>query len=512
MTAQTLATVEMRGVCKSYPGVRALRGVDLTLNGGEVHCLVGENGAGKSTLMRILSGAERPDEGEILIDGGPIAEFSPKTAHLHGVSMIYQEVDLVPELSIAQNMFLGHEPVQQGVFLSERAMNAQAEEVLGSLGVVLPVTAAVSSLSSANGRFVQIAKALTRNARVLIMDEPSAVLSDHELEGLFEVVDRLRTRGIAIVYISHRLEEVFRLADRVTVLRDGEVVASMPAEQATQEAVIQKMVGREIKDQYVRTGSPQNEVALRTVELSANGRFESINIEVRKGEILGVAGLVGAGRSSLLGAIAGDVKTDRGHVEVLGKRSKHRLRSRIRDGVALVPEDRRGAGLAVGRSVGENLALANLDVLAVGPLMRRRRANKLAADLIQRLGIKTPSARQPVKFLSGGNQQKVVLGKWLSRGVTVLLLDEPTVGVDVGAKREIYTLMDELTRAGMAIIMASSELPEVLGMSDRIIVLSEGRLTAQLNRNDATQENIMEAAVPRSTRVSVPVAEGGDPR
>jgi len=495
--------VRMAGITKSYPGVAALRGVDFTVRAGEVHCLVGENGAGKSTLMRILTGAEQPDEGTVAVAGHVASQLRPAEAHRLGVSAIYQETDLVPELTVVQNMFLGHEPRTRFGTLDRAAMRREAQRVLGELNVSLPVDAKVSELTAANAQLVQIAKALTRETRVLIMDEPGAVLSDHELKTLFEIVADLRRRGLGIVYISHRLEELLRIGDRVTVMRDGRWVSTKDVSGTSVPEIIQAMVGRELTDQYHKSPVARDEVVLSVRGLSVRDHFHDVSFDLRRGEILGLAGLVGAGRSTLLSCLFGMIRAQSGTVTLDGKPLRPRSPvDAIERGIGLVPEDRRGTGLVLSGSVADNLALPSLDRLSRGVLLRPKMLRELARTSVAELRVKTPSAAQPTRFLSGGNQQKVVLGKWLARGVSVLLLDEPTAGVDVGAKAEIYALINKLAADGISIVMASSDLPEVLGMSDRVLVMSEGRITAELSAAEATQEAIMSYAVPASAAIA----------
>jgi ABC-type sugar transport system ATPase subunit len=491
--------VRLRGITKSYPGVAALRGVDFDLRSGEVHCLIGENGAGKSTLIRMLTGAEQPDSGIVAIGSEEFSGLRPQLAHRLGVSAIYQETDLVPQLTVAQNIFLGHEPKGRSGILDRRAMRREAQRVLKDLGVSFSVDSVVGDLTAANAQLVQIAKALSRNCRVLIMDEPGAVLSGRELEALFDVVRSLRERGLGIVYISHRLEELMLIGDRVTVMRDGLRVQTRAVGETSVADIIQAMVGRPLGEQYAKTAVVEDEVVLSVRGLTVRGHFEDVGFDLHRGEILGLAGLVGAGRSSLLNSIFGAVSTDAGEVVLRGEVRKFRSPQQAIDaGIGLVPEDRRGDGLVLSRSVQENLTLPSLGRLSRGPVMQSGRFAAVTSKFIDDLHIKTPSPAQAVQFLSGGNQQKVVLAKWLARGVSVLLLDEPTAGVDVGAKSEIYALMDKLAAEGMAILMVSSELPEVLGMSDRVLVMAEGRITRELQRHEATQEKIMTYAVPTS--------------
>ncbi len=438
--------VRMTGITKTYPGVAALRGVDFDLRAGEVHCLVGENGAGKSTLMRTLTGAEQPDQGVIAIAGTQSSGMRPSTAHRLGVSAIYQETDLVPELTVAQNMFLGHEPRKKFGILDRATMRTEARRVLNELKVSLSPDAKVSELTAANGQLIQIAKALTRNCRVLIMDEPGAVLSDHELNTLFDIVANLRARGLGIIYISHRLEEVLHIGDRVTVMRDGRWVETNDVKKTSVPEIIRAMVGRSLNDQYSKVSVVREEVALSVQGLSVRNHFTDVSFDLRQGEILGLAGLVGAGRSSLLNCLFGAIPSDSGVVLVNGRPLQAKQPSQAIDrGIGLVPEDRRGAGLVLSRSVQENLTLPSLDRLSKSVALRPTALREITNRYIEDLRIKTPSPSQPVQFLSGGNQQKVVLAKWLARGVSVLLLDEPTAGVDVGRKERDLRL-DE--RAG----------------------------------------------------------------
>jgi ABC-type sugar transport system ATPase subunit len=497
------ALVRMTSITKTYPGVRALGGVDFELLPGEVHCLVGENGAGKSTLMRILTGAEQSDQGVIVIGGREFSGYRPIEAIRLGVSSIYQETDLVPEMTVTQNMFLGHEIRGRLGLLNHSAMEEAARRVLDELNVAVPVDAIVAHLTPAHAQQVQIGKALTRDCRVLIMDEPSAVLSDHELETLFRTIETLKSKGIGIVYISHRLDEILELGDRVTIMRDGKAITTQRVADTSIPEIVNLMVGRDLQDQFGKSPAVLGDVVLSVSGLTLPGFFTDINLQVRRGEIVGLAGLVGAGRTSLLNSIFGQLPADSGSIELDGDQLKAKNPwQAINRGIGLVPEDRRGQGLVLLRSVQSNITLPSLDRLSTAGVIRWKAVREAAAKFISDLRIKTPSAAQPAQFLSGGNQQKVVLAKWLARDVAVLLLDEPTVGVDIGAKHEIYAVMNDLASRGMGILMASSDMPEILGMSDRIIVMSEGRITAEFTREEATQEGIMRAAVPMSAVAS----------
>jgi ribose transport system ATP-binding protein len=489
--------LEMRGISKSYPGVAALDGVDFTVAAGEVHALVGENGAGKSTLMRILAGAERRDAGEIRIDGRPAPLDSPHEAMARGIAMIYQELNLLPHLSVSENLFLGREPSRAlPGFIDFRSLHHHARKLIAELGVDLDVRASVERLSLAQRQMVEIARACSREARLLAMDEPSATLTQHELERLFQLVASLRERGAGIVYISHRLEEIFQIADRVTVLRDGRVVGTHAIADTSREELIRMMVGRELRERIPKRPAALGEVALEARGLRRGRSVRDVSLAVRKGEVVGVGGLVGAGRTELARCLFGADRLDAGQILLDGRELRLRTpRDAIRAGIALVPEDRKGAGLILSMAVRENLTLANLRSLARGSFIDRRRERTVAAELVSSLAIRTPSTEQPAGLLSGGNQQKTVLARWLFTDARVLIFDEPTRGIDVGAKTEIYELMNTLAARGVAILMISSELLELLGMSDRILVMHEGRMAGEVRRDgDWSQERVMALA------------------
>lgn len=486
----------MRNISKQYPGVRALDDVTLTVEAGEVHALLGENGAGKSTLMKILAGAQPMDHGEILLHGRPVVIDTPQRAMDHGISIIYQEFNLVPYLSAGENIFLGREP--RGVipgFVDFRTLYAESQRVLDRLGVRIDARSPVNMLSVAQQQMVEIAKATSKQCRIIIMDEPSATLTEHELQALFGLIRRLKGEGVSIVYISHRLEEIFDVCDRATVMRDGKWIATRPVKELNREEIIRLMVGRELGEAIPKVAAHVGEPALTVRNLSRAGVLHDISFTVHRGEILGLAGLVGAGRTETARAIFGADPLDGGQIELFGKPVRIRApRDAIRLGIGLVTEDRKQQGLVLGMAVRENNTLANLDSLSRLGFIRRRAEQKVAEEYRVSLSIKTPSIEQSVQNLSGGNQQKVVLAKWLFTGSKVLIFDEPTRGIDVGAKSEIYKLMNELAAQGCAIIMISSELPEVLGMSDRILVMHEGTITGELLRADATQEKVMHLA------------------
>ncbi|MFI0709679.1 sugar ABC transporter ATP-binding protein [Streptomyces inhibens] len=502
--------LRVEGVTKSFPGVRALDGVDLTLRTGEVHVLLGENGAGKSTLIKMLSGAHRPDDGRILVAGGPDgAHDGPREVHIRsaqdaerlGIATIYQEFNLVPGLTVAENIFLGRQPRTALGLIDKKTMRARAAELLRRVRLDVSPNTPVAELGIARLQMVEIAKALSLDARVLIMDEPTAVLTSEEVETLFGIVRELRDTGVGIIFITHHLEEIGALGDRVTVLRDGRSVQEVPAS-TDEDELIRLMVGRDIAEQYPRQrpdepGAP----LLRVRGLTRNGTkagpvFEGIDFEVRAGEVVGLAGLVGAGRTEVVRAIFGVDRYDAGTVEIDGTQlARGDVRAAMRAGLGLVPEDRKGQGLVLDASLQDNLTLARLDRDTRGGLVDRGAQRREAAAVAGQLKVRMSGLAQPARTLSGGNQQKIVIGKWLLADTKLLILDEPTRGIDVGAKVEIYQLINELTASGRAVLMISSDLPEVLGMSDRVLVMSQGRLAGELSAEEATQDAVMELAL-----------------
>ncbi len=487
--------LRMRAIRKSFPGVLALDDVDLEVEAGEVHVLLGENGAGKSTLMKVLSGSLRKDSGEIALDGLPVEIQGPRHAQELGIRIIYQELNLVPPLSAAANIFLGREPGRWGV-LDRRAAEREAARLLGELGVDVDPARPVRELGIAHQQMVEVAKALREEGRILIMDEPTSALTASEIGQLFAAIERLRGRGASIVYISHRLEEIARIGDRATVMRDGRRVAIVPARSTPIGELVRLMVDREVGEHFPRRRTAPGEELLRVEHLSRRGPVHDVSFTLRRGEILGITGLLGAGRTELARTLVGAEVADAGTVRLKGREVKVRRPSdALAHGLGLVPEDRKTQGLVLGLSVARNVALPNTRRLSPLGIVRAAAETALADRWVRDMRIKTPSLSQPARLLSGGNQQKVVLGKWLAADVDVLIVDEPTRGIDVGAKVEIYDLMNALTAEGKGILMISSELPEVLGMSDRVLVMRGGRVVAEIEAARTTQAEVLAHAL-----------------
>ena len=487
---------ELRDISKAFPGVQALSAVSFAIRAGEVHVLLGQNGAGKSTLMKILCGAYRADAGELLQNGEPVSIRSPADARRLGIAVIFQEFSLVPYLSVAENVFLGREP--RGRFpgtIDHGRMHAGARRLLDMLGVDLDTHALVHTLGVAQQQVVEIAKALSQDARILVFDEPTSALSDRETERLFAVIRRLQAEGVAMVYISHRLPEVFQIGERITVLRDGRCVATVGVGETTPDELVNLMIGRRIDMQYTREYCTPGEVLLEVRDLAAVNGVAEINLAVRAGEIVGLAGLVGAGRSEVARAIFGADRTTAGEVLILG-RPRHGGPDRsVRMRAALIPESRKQEGLALIRTVSDNLVLASLARLFPRRWFSPGTAVRTAQANIEQLRIATPGARQEVQFLSGGNQQKVVVGKWLNAEARVYLFDEPTRGIDVGAKAEVFALIDRLVKEGAGVLMISSELAEVVKVCDRAYVMRGHRIVGELARGELTEENILRLAM-----------------
>ena len=488
--------LEMRGIDKSFPGVHALDSVDLDLRTGEVLALLGENGAGKTTLIKVLGGAYVPDAGSIRIGGNPLRISNPIDAQRAGVAIIYQEFNLVPHLTARENIFLGQEDARMG-FVSHRREAAGARELFGRIGVDVDPEARCSELTVAQQQIVEIAKALSQDARIIVMDEPSATLTSREVDRLFEVIADLKRHGIGVIYISHRLEEIFRVADRVMVMRDGMLVGTRRVADITRGRMIEMMVGRKLENEFPARTCRAGAERLVVRGLSRGTSVRDVSFSVRGGEVLVLTGLVGAGRTEAARLIFGADRADSGQVLLDGRELRIRSpRDAIAGGLCLLTEDRKSQGLVLAHSVRENFGLPNLPRLARAGFVRRRAESKALARYVEALKIKIPHQEETVANLSGGNQQKVVLAKWLQAHCDVVIFDEPTRGIDVGAKYEIYVLINELAAAGKAILMISSELPEVLGMADRILVMHDGRITGQiLDVAAATQEQVMELAV-----------------
>jgi ribose transport system ATP-binding protein len=486
--------LEMRGIGKSFPGVKALQGVSLTVREGQVHALLGENGAGKSTLIKILSGAYARDEGEIHWEGRPVQIHGPEDAQALGISTIYQEFNLAKDLTVAENIFLGQLP-RKGLRVDWSTARRKARELLDRLGAKFSVDATVLRLSVAEQQLVEIAKALNRKTRILVMDEPSAVLGEGDLERLFEVVRSLQAQGIGIVYISHRLVEIFALADEVTVLKDGRYVATKRVAEVKMDDLIRLMIGRDLKDVYPKRSPQLGPVLLEVKNLRRPKLVHDVSFKLHAGEIVGFSGITGSGRTEVVRAVFG---ADPHTAEMTVEGRPFRPRSptdAIRRGIALVTEDRKGQGLFLKLNVAINTTISGLRQVCQAGVIRRARENVLVEKYIRDLRIKTPSSKFIVVNMSGGNQQKVILARWLSVNTKILIMDEPTRGIDVGSKAEIYQIMDELTKQGVGIIMISSELPEILGMSDRIMVMREGTIVGELDREAASEEAIMKHAV-----------------
>jgi rhamnose transport system ATP-binding protein len=484
--------LQLDGVVKSFPGVRALKGVSFDVRGGEVHALLGENGAGKSTLIKVMSGVYAPDAGTISVDGQAVTLDGPHAARARGIATIYQELLLFPELSVAENIFAGHAPRARLGGLDWRAMRAQAQKLLQSLDIHdLHVDDLVGTLSVGNRQRVEILRALSQDARVLIMDEPTAALGEHDVRRLFEIVRTLRSRGVGIVYISHRMEEIFLLADRVSVLRDGEYVGTRQVAETNAGELVQMMVGRRIEHLFPKNEVPIGAPVLEVRDLVRLPATRGIGFSLHAGEILGLAGLVGSGRSELAQAIFGVTPAQSGEIRLGGQAVRITSPAQARGlGIAYVPEDRGTQGLVRPMTVRENVSLSVFRRISHGGFIDAAAERQLADDAVAQFSIRTAGIEQIVGKLSGGNQQKIVLGKWLATNPRVLILDEPTRGIDVGAKAEIHRIMGELAKQGLAILMISSELPEVLGMSDRVLVVREGRIAAEFSRADALPERV----------------------
>lgn len=488
--------LKAEGISKQFPGVQALEKVDFDLRAGEVHVLLGENGAGKSTLMKILAGAYQPDSGKILMNGREVVFHNPRQAQLAGIAIIYQEFNLVPYMNVAQNIFLGRFPKKNGFFLDHKKMHTDAKKLLKSLYLELDTNKFTFDLGTGQQQMVEVAKALSVESRVLIMDEPTASLTETEIEHLFMIIRDLKKRGIGIIYISHRLQEVHEIGDRVTVLRDGRYIGTMDVKTVKVADLVRMMVGRNIEDMFERTYQACGEEALRVEDIKSGKRLRGVSMSLHTGEIVGLAGLVGAGRTELARAIFGVDPIDSGKIFVFGKEVHPSSPAQmVKAGVSLLPEDRKNQGLCLILPASDNVVMASLNKLFPKFFVNSRKEKSTVLEYIKDLRIATPSPKRITQFLSGGTQQKVVLAKWLCTEARIFIFDEPTRGIDVGAKAEIHAFMNELVKNGGAVLMISSELLEVLGMSDRIFVMREGRAIKEFSCKEATQEKIIAYAM-----------------
>lgn len=494
MAANQKPVLEMHGATKAFGGVQALRGADLVLYPGEIHALLGENGAGKSTLLKALAGVHRIDSGSITLSGKPFEQGSTRLAREQGIAVIYQEPSLFPDLTLAENVFVGRQ-LQKGKIVNWAAMQQEAKQLFEQLGVNLDPAIRARGLSIADQQIVEIAKALSTKANVIVMDEPTAALSSKEVERLFKVARNLEASGCAVVFVSHRLDEVFALCTRMTVMRDGATVGTDLIAKVNENQIIKMMVGREVSELFPKASAKIGEVVLKVENLGQHGQFTGVNFEVRKGEILGLAGLVGSGRSEIVKAIFGIEKYDTGTVTINNKLLDRGSPTKAMNaGIALVPEDRRQQGLLMPYSIATNTAITVLKKLVKRLVISKKSEEEVSVKWGQTLQLKYASINDPVERLSGGNQQKVVLAKWLATEPKLLIVDEPTRGIDVGTKSEVHRLLSQKAQEGLAVIMVSSELPEVLGMADRIVVMREGRQIGILDRKDATPEKVIAMA------------------
>ncbi|MGE7604279.1 sugar ABC transporter ATP-binding protein [Peribacillus sp. NPDC097675] len=487
--------IEMSNIYKAFGQNKVLEGVEFSLEAGEVHALMGENGAGKSTLMNILTGLHKHDQGTIKINGKEISFKDSKEAEKAGLAFIRQELNIWPEMTVLENLFIGKEMVNAFGVLKSKQMKARATDIFKTLNISLPFDKEAGLCSVGEQQMIEIAKALMTDAEVIIMDEPTAALTDREIEKLFEVMKGLIKKGVSLVYISHRMEEIFAICDRITVMRDGKTVDTKRIIDTNFDEVVQKMVGRELEDRFPHREANPGEVVLEVKALTKKGLYEDVHFAVHQGEIVGVAGLMGAGRTEIMRGIFGVDQIGSGEIEVEGKKvSIRKPTDAVGHGLAFITENRKEEGLILDFSIRENIGLPNLKSFAPNGIVKTGDEKKFAEMMVKRLHVKTSSTESIIGNLSGGNQQKVVIAKWIGTSPKVLIMDEPTRGIDVGAKREIYELMNELTERGIAIIMVSSELPEIVGMSDRVLVVHEGKIAGELLKKEATQEKIMALA------------------
>lgn len=491
----TNTILELNNIVKTYPGVVALNDVTIKIRKGEIHALVGENGAGKSTLIKTCTGAVIPNKGEIIVDGKKFASMTPKSAEENGIAVIYQEFNNVGELSVAENIFLGRAIRKKGLTIDKKAMTQESKKIFKQFNINIDPNELVKNLTVGYQQIVEIAKAISQKAKILIMDEPSAPLTKSEVESMFSIVDKLKASGVTIIYISHRLDEIFRLTDRITVMRDGQKVKTLNTSDTDVNELVKLMVGRELKETYPsRRSSVKDEILLDVKNICGNG-LKDISFQIKRGEVLGFAGLIGSGRTELAEIVFGVKPKTQGEIVFKGKEISPRTpREAIDHGIALVPEDRKNQGALLDIDIRNNISMAILNRISKGSVVNKKDEDKIADKYKKQLKIKTPNLEQLVKNLSGGNQQKVILAKWLATNPDLIILDEPTRGIDVGAKYEIYKLINSMVESGKTIWMISSEMEEIMGMSDRIIVLSEGKISGMLDKSNFSQETIMSFA------------------
>lgn len=488
--------LEMKGITKEFPGVKALNNVDLKIKPGTVHALMGENGAGKSTLMKILIGMYPEYDGEIIFDGNKVSFKTIKQALDMGISMIHQELTNIDHMTIAENIFLGKEPAAGNFWVNEKHMNRKTKELLNRIGVDLNPKTLMKDISVSEKQMVEIAKAISNDSKIIIMDEPTSAISDREVDQLFKIIRELTRNDVAIIYISHKMDEIFKISDQITILRDGTYIDTFDTKDLTNDHLVSLMVGRELTDLFPQRENIAKEEILRVKNLNKESVFNGVSFHVRSGEIIGIAGLMGAGRTEVVNSIFGLDPYDEGEIMIKGKKVKIKSPGdAIRLGIGLVSEDRKYYGLVLPLSVRENMTLSNLQSISKLSVLLKTKERQIVNEKIREMSIKTPNSEQLVKNLSGGNQQKIVIAKSMLREPDVLILDEPTRGIDIGAKSEIYHLISKLAEQGKAIIMVSSEMSEILGLSDRILVLHEGRITGELSKEEANQEKIMKLAI-----------------
>ncbi|RWO72931.1 MAG: sugar ABC transporter ATP-binding protein [Mesorhizobium sp.] len=490
--------LQFKGISKLFPAVRALHEVSLSVGAGEIHGLLGENGAGKSTLLRILSGVYRPTAGSVLIDGKPVTLANPVAARAAGVAMIHQELQQVPRLSVAQNMFLGHPLTRGGIFVASREQERRAAEALAAIDPSIDPAAPLGTLKVAQRQIVEIARALLDRARIVAMDEPTSSLTPSEFERLAEVITGLARDGVAVVYVSHKLDEVFGICRRATIMRDGVVVDSVDLKDLSEKAVVAMMVGRELAQEH-HNSHATNKVMLSARGLSSATKVRNVSFDLHRGEVLGIAGLVGSGRTELLRLLAGADRATAGTIAIDGKAARFAgPRDAIAAGIGLVPEERKREGIVPLRSITSNMALASMNVFAPRGVIDHTRLKQVAVDRMSRVNLRPFLLDRPIRLFSGGNQQKAIIGRWLAAGTRILLFDEPTRGIDVGAKAEIYHLIEELAAEGHAVIVVSSELPEVIRLADRVLVMRDGTIAAELHRDDISEQAIAAHAIPQT--------------